>query len=61
VTEVEEVQPVLVLVMSKVYVPGALMDGFRVFCPDTKLPPTVVQSRLKLGPDEDEVAFKLVC
>lgn len=61
VTEVEEVHPVLVLVISRVYVPGAFMVGVRVFCPETKLPPTVDQFSMKLGPDEEVVASRFVC
>ena len=35
--------------------------GVRVFCPETKLPPTVVQTNAKDGPEEEPPAFKLVC
>ncbi len=35
--------------------------GFRVFCPDTILPPVVDQLTLKLGPDDEVVASSVVC
>ena len=61
VTEVEDVQPVVELVINKVYTPGAFTVGVRVFWPDTKLPPTVVQLILKLGAAEDVEASSTVC
>ena len=60
VTEDEEVQPDTVLVITSVYVPTESTVGIKVFCPETKCPPTVLQTKEKFGPVEEPVASRLV-
>ena len=40
--------------------PAASTAGVRVFCPETKLPPTVVQMNVKLESAEEPTALRLV-
>ena len=35
--------------------------GVRVFWSDTKLPPAVVHTNVKLGPEEEAAALSIVC
>ena len=60
-TVVEEVQPVVVLVIARVYVPAALTVGVRVFWLAKKLPPTVLHTKVKFGPEEEADASRMIC
>lgn len=54
----EEVQPLLVFVTVRVYVPAAFTTGERVVAPETIPPLGPVHKYVKVGPEEDPAPFK---